>query len=130
MCRMEEKIKNKWVFALKKDRAGKVIRYKARIVTKGFSQIPRIDFTVVFSPVTKYCTARLLIVVSVQFGCQRSLLDIKSAFVNAALKEELHMAQPESFEVKGFENYGYCLNNVLYGLRQASREWNDHLNNF
>lgn len=50
--------------------------------------------------------------------------------MNVTLKEKLYVAQPEDLEEKGFENYGYCLNNALYGLRQESREWDDHLNNF
>lgn len=123
-------IRTKWVYDIKRDRKGNIIRYKARLVAKGFSQIPGVDFTEVFSPVIKYPTIRLLFAISVHYGWRRSLLDIKNAFVNAPLQEEIYVQQPEGFELSSYEGYVYRLNKALYGLRQASREWYAFLDRF
>lgn len=123
-------IKTKWVFDLKRGARGETLRYKARLVAKGFSQIAGIDFHEVFAPVSKYATVRLIFSVAVVFRWQRRLLDVKNAFINAPLQEEIYVCQPEGFVVTGKEEHVYVLRKALYGLRQASREWSLFLHNF
>jgi len=123
-------IETKWVFDLKLGGKGEILRHKARIVAKGFSQIFGIDFYEVFAPVSRYATVRFIISVSVEFGWKRIIIDVKNAFVNAPLEEEIYIDQPAGFIKKHKEDYVYRLHKALYGLRQASREWNRYLDRF
>lgn len=123
-------IQTKWVFNIKRNGKGEIERYKARLVAKGFSQIPGIDFTEVFSPVSRYSTVRFLYALAVYFGWKRELIDVKNAFVNAELSEEIYINQPKGFVDENHPNYVFKLNKALYGLKQASREWNAHLHRF
>lgn len=123
-------VQTKWVFSLKRDGRGMVMRFKARMVAKWFSQIYGIDFFEVFSPVSHHATIQLMFAFAVLFGWKWIMLDVKKAFVNASLEEEINIAQPSGFVVKGEENHVYRLRKALYGLRQASRKWNKILENF
>lgn len=84
----------KWVFKLKKDAAGNVIRHKAHLVAKGYVQQHGIDFDEVFAPVARMETVRLLLAVAAQEGWDVHHLDVKSAFLNGELEEEVYVMQP------------------------------------
>ncbi|KAM0011992.1 putative RNA-directed DNA polymerase [Helianthus debilis subsp. tardiflorus] len=117
----------KWVFKRKKDAAGNVTKHKARLVAKGYVQQKGIDFDDAFAPVARLETIRLLLALAAERKWLVHHLDVKSAFLNGELKEEVYVSQPIGFTVKGKENLAYRLKKALYGLRQAPRAWNSKL---
>lgn len=123
-------IPTKWVYDIKHNSNGELERFKARIVAKGFMQKAGVDYFEVFAPVTRYTTLRLAVAISVQFGWNRVALDVKTAFLNSPLDEEIYVTQPDGFIEKGHERKVYLLQKALYGLKQASRAWNILLRNF
>lgn len=118
----------KWVYKLKRDTNGQIIKHKARLVAKGYVQKKGVDFDEVFAPVTRLETVRLLLALSAKNGWEAHHLDVKSAFLNGELLEEVYVTQPEGFVKKGKENKVYRLLKALYGLRQAPRAWYAKLN--
>ncbi|WVZ88092.1 hypothetical protein U9M48_034645 [Paspalum notatum var. saurae] len=117
----------KWVFKLKKDAHGVVVRHKARLVAKGYVQRAGIDFEEVFAPVARLDSVRALAAVAAHEGWKLHHLDVKSAFLNGDLKEEVYVAQPSGFVIAGQERRVLHLRKALYGLRQAPRAWNAKL---
>ncbi|BAF28754.2 Os11g0656500 [Oryza sativa Japonica Group] len=117
----------KWVYKLKKDAQGVVVKHKARLVAKGYVQRAGIDFDEVFAPVARLDSVRLLLALAAQEGWMVHHMDVKSAFLNGELIEEVYVVQPPGFEIDGQENKVYRLDKALYGLRQAPRAWNTKL---
>lgn len=113
-------IKTKWVLDLKRGARGEILRYKARLFARGFSQIAGIDFHEFFATVSRYATVRLMFSGAVVFRCKRRLLDVKNAFINAPLQEDIYVCLPEGFVLLGKEEHVYELRKALYGLRRAS----------
>jgi hypothetical protein len=118
-------IKSRWVFKLKVNAEGKVERYRARLVAKGFSQMYGIDYTETFSPVVSYPALRLLIALAARLELKINHLDVTAAFLNGELTEEIYMKQPEGFVKPGMENKVWLLKKAIYGLKQASKAWYD-----
>jgi transposase InsO family protein len=114
----------KWVYKLKKDAAGQIVKHKARLVAKGYVQQAGVDFDEVFAPVARLDSVRLLLALAVQEGWKVHHMDVKSAFLNGELQEEVYVVQPPGFIVEGEEHKVYRLDKALYGLRQAPRAWN------
>jgi hypothetical protein len=112
------------VFKLKRNAEGEVIKHKARLVAKGYVQKQGIDFEEVFAPVARLDTVRLILALAANRGWQVHHLDVKTAFLNGELKEEVYVSQPDGFQVKGKEKHVLKLSKALYGLRQAPRAWN------
>ncbi len=112
-------VKSKWVFKLKSDG-----RYRARLVAKGFTQVPGIDFDETFSPVARFESLRLLLALAALEDWHIHQMDVKSAFLNGVLEEEIYMEQPQGFVIAGQETRVCRLKKALYGLKQASRTWN------
>jgi len=117
----------KWVFKVKKDPDGNVIKHKARLVAKGYAQREGVDFEEVFAPVARIETVRLLIALAAQSGWQVHHMDVKSAFLNGELMEEVYVQQPPGFVVENSSGKVLRLKKALYGLRQAPRAWNARL---
>jgi hypothetical protein len=115
-----------WVFRIKRNADGSIERYKARIVAKGFSQRPGIDFTEVFAPTFRPSTLRLILALAATHDLELRSLDVSSAFTNGDLDEEIYMIQPEGFH-QGGPNMVCKLNKSLYGLKQSARQWNKKL---
>jgi hypothetical protein len=116
-------VKNKWVFDVKTDELGAVIRYKARLVAKGFTQTHGVDFNETFAPVLRGESLRYLISYAAENNLQIHHMDVETAFLNGDLQEEIYMELPEGYEGDGRKTV--CkLDKTLYGLKQASREWN------
>lgn len=103
------------------------MKYKARLVAKGYIQRRGIDFDEVFAPVARLQSVRLLLAVAAREGWEVHHMDVKSAFLNRELLEEVYGAQPAGFEKKGSEHKVLKLKKALYGLRQAPRAWNAKL---
>lgn len=114
----------KWVFKKKTDMDGNVHTYKARLVAKGFKQIHGIDYDETFSPVAMLKSIRILIAIAAYYDYEIWQMDVKNAFLNGNLFEDVYMTQPEGFVHP--ENSGkVCkLLRSIYGLKQASRSWN------
>lgn len=115
-------LQSKWVFKVKRDSHGNVERYKARLVIKGFQQRKGVDFSDVFSPVVSKAALRIFLTLAAIEDLEVEQLDIKTAFLNAEIQEEIYMAVPEGV----VESPGKVLRlrKSLYGLKQAPRMWN------
>ena len=117
----------KWVYKLKKDEARAVIKHKACLVACGFVEQEEVNFDDAFVPVVWMESIRLLLALAAQEGWRVHHMDIKSAFLNGDLKEEVYVHQPSGFVIPGKENKVLRLRKALYGLRQAPRAWNAKL---
>ncbi|KAF8719973.1 hypothetical protein HU200_024743 [Digitaria exilis] len=117
----------KWVYKVKKNAAGEVVKHKARLVAKGYVQQPGVDYDEAFAPVARIESVRLLLALAAQEGWEVHHMDVKSAFLNGDLLEEVYVKQPDGFVVKGQEEKVLRLDKALYGLRQAPRAWNTKL---
>ncbi|KAL4376734.1 hypothetical protein GQ457_02G021410 [Hibiscus cannabinus] len=113
----------KWVFKTKKDSKGNIERYKARLIAKGFTQREGIDYTETFNPVSKKDSLRIVLALVAQFDLELQQMDVKTAFLNGDLEEEVYMKQPEGFFSSDGENLVCKLKKSIYGLKQASRQW-------
>ena len=111
----------KWVFKTKRDSIGNIERYKARLVAKGFTQKDGIDYKETFSPVSKKDSLRIIMALVAHYDLELHQMDVKTAFLNGNLEEEIYMDQPEGFSVKGKEHMVCKLKKSIYGLKQASR---------
>lgn len=118
------------MFKIKRNEKGELERYKARLVAKGYSQRKGIDYNEVFAPIARLETIRLLIAIVAQNNWKISHMDVKSAFLNGYLEEEVYLEQPLGYSVKGQEDKVLKLKKVLYGLKQAPRMWNSIINKY
>ena len=114
-------LRNKWVYKLKTENNVSQLRYKARLVVKGFNQKKDIDFEDIFSLVVKLSSICVALGLVARLNLESEQLDVKIAFLHGDLEEEIYMKQPEGFEFKGKENLVYKLKKSLYGLKQAPR---------
>ena len=111
---------SKWVFKVKFNADGWVERYKARIVAKGYSQIEGLDYDETFAAVTRYDALRLIIALATHLGLDTDQLDIKLAFLNGDLVEEIWMVPPPGI---GLDGKILRLDKALYGFKQPPLAW-------
>ncbi|KAJ9541434.1 hypothetical protein OSB04_027940 [Centaurea solstitialis] len=116
----------KWVFKKKIDMDGNVHTFKAKLVAKGFTQTHGIDYDETFSPVAMLKLIRILMAISAYFNYEIWQMDVKTAFLNGKLTEDVYMEQPEGFVDPKNPNKVCKLLKSIYGLKQASRSWNLH----
>lgn len=115
----------KWVFKTKTDQSGNVLRYKARLVIKGYAQRWGTDYEEIYSPVVRYTTLRYLFALAAKYGLNIDQMDAMSAFLQGDIDREIYMQQPEEYK----NGSQVCkLHKSIYGLKQASRLWNLKLN--
>lgn len=119
-------IKGRWVFKLKRNSDGDPERYKARFVAKGFAQQLHVHYEAVWAPTAHYSTLRVLFSLAVQFDFTIRHVDIKCAFLNGSLDEQIYVEQPEILN-DGNSQHVWLLHKALYGLKQAGRQWHLHL---
>jgi hypothetical protein len=120
----------KWVFRNKLNEQAEVVRNKARLVAQGYSQQEDIDYTETFAPIVRLEAIRLLLSYSVNHGIVLYQMDVKSAFLNGVISEEVYVKQPSGFEDLKHPDHVYKHKKSLYGLKQAPRAWYDRLINF
>ena len=111
----------RWVYKIKTKADGSVERYKARLVAKGFTQEYGIDYKETFAPVARLTSARCLIAVATVRRWPLYQMDVKNAFLNGDLHEEVYMQLPPGYPHSGSQVYHLC--RALYGLKQAPRAW-------
>ena len=111
----------KWVYKTKKDATGVITKYKARLVAKGYVQQQGVDFDEVFAPVARLESVRLLLAHAASQGWAVHHMDVKSAFLNGVLQEQVYVEQPPGFVLCGHEKKVLHLVKALYGLCQAPR---------
>ncbi|RVW83183.1 Retrovirus-related Pol polyprotein from transposon TNT 1-94 [Vitis vinifera] len=119
----------KWVFKTKRNAKGNIERFKARLVAKGFTQKEGIDYKDTFSPVSKKDSLRIIMALVAHFDLELHQMDVKTAFLNGNLDEDIYMEQPEGFAKKGNEHLVCKLKKSIYGLKQASKQWYIKFNN-
>ncbi|KAL8148832.1 hypothetical protein AgCh_005997 [Apium graveolens] len=112
------------------DENGIVVRNKARLVAKHYCQQEGIDFDETFAPVARLEAIRIFLAYAAHANFKVYQMDVKSAFLNGDLEEEVYVSQPPGFEDPSFPNNVYYLLKALYGLKQAPRAWYDTLSKF
>ncbi|KAJ9553587.1 hypothetical protein OSB04_017632, partial [Centaurea solstitialis] len=122
-------IKTKWIFRNKKDESGLIVRNKARLVAKGYSQQEGIDYDETFAPVARIEAIRIFLAYAAHKNIKVFQMDVKSAFLNGVLHEEVYIEQPEGFVDPDFPDHVCILDKALYGLKQAPRAWYKTLTN-
>nr|GFB57621.1 retrovirus-related Pol polyprotein from transposon TNT 1-94 [Tanacetum cinerariifolium] len=105
----------------KKDESSLVIQNKARLVAVGYTQQERIDYDETFAPVARIKAIRLFLAYAAHKDFTVFQMDVKIAFLNGILKEEVYFGQPLGFVSKQYPDLVYALDKALYGLKQASR---------
>ncbi|GJW14775.1 retrovirus-related pol polyprotein from transposon TNT 1-94 [Tanacetum coccineum] len=123
-------IKLKWLWKNKKDEDQTVIRNKARLVAKGYAQEEGIDFEESFAPVARLEAVRIFVAYAAHKSFPIYQMDMKTAFLNGPLNEEVYVAQPDGFVDHDHPDKVYRLRKALYGLKQAPRAWYDELLKF
>lgn len=114
----------KWILKKKMKLDGTVEKFKARLVAKGYKQRENVDFFDTYSPVSRIAI-RVLMVVAAIHNLEVHQMDVKTAFLNGDLDEEIYLDQPEGIVVAGQEHKVCKLNKSIYGLRQSSKKWHD-----
>ncbi|KAL0294442.1 UNVERIFIED_CONTAM: Retrovirus-related Pol polyprotein from transposon TNT 1-94 [Sesamum radiatum] len=114
----------KWVYKRKLGADGEVTTFKARFVAKGYTQRPGVDFEETYSPVAMAKSIRIMLAIAAWYDYEIWQMDVKTAFLNGFVEEEIYMDQPEGFTSIGEEQKVFHLQRSIYGLKQASRNWN------
>jgi hypothetical protein len=123
-------IGTKWVWKNKEGEKVEVVRNKSRLVAQGFSQKVGIDYEETFAPIARLEAIRILLAFSIAKGFKLHQMDVKSAFLNGVLEDEVYVRQPPGFESEKYPHQVYRLRKALYGLKQAPRAWYGRLRGF
>nr|GEV64722.1 retrovirus-related Pol polyprotein from transposon TNT 1-94 [Tanacetum cinerariifolium] len=123
-------IKTKWIFKNKKDECSLVIQNKARLVVVGYSQQEGIDYDETFAPVARIEAIHLFLAYAAHRDFTVYQMDVKTAFLNGIIKDEVYVGQPPGFVSKQYPDHVYALDKALYCLKQAPRAWYDVLSQF
>ena len=120
----------KWVLKVKRKVDGSIDRFKARLVAQGYTQEAGLDYDEIFAPVARYSSIRSVLAIANQFDWELHQMDVKSAFLNGNLENEIYMNQPEGYIDKEYPNMVCRLRKSLYGLKQSARCWNITMDTF
>ena len=110
-------IRTKWVYRNKMDELGNVVKNKPRLVAQGYNQEEGIDFDETFAPVARLEVIRLLLAFACHMNFKLFQMDVKIAFLNGFIQEEVYVEQPLGFEDFEKPNHVYKLQKALYGLK-------------
>jgi hypothetical protein len=116
-------VTSRWLYKLKHAAEGSIEKYKARFVARGFSQVEGVDYDETFALVARYTLIRAVISIAAKMGWKIHEMDVKTAFLNGLIEEEVYIEQPLGFEVHGRESHVCRLKKALYGLKQAPIAW-------
>ncbi|GJS96170.1 retrovirus-related pol polyprotein from transposon TNT 1-94 [Tanacetum coccineum] len=120
----------KWIYKVKLDELGGILKNKARLVARGYRQEEGIDFEESFAPVARLEAIRIFLAFAAHMNMVIYQMDVKTAFLNGNLREEVYVSQPDGFVDPDNPNHMYKLKKALYGLKQAPRAWYDMLSSF
>ncbi|GKA20622.1 retrovirus-related pol polyprotein from transposon TNT 1-94 [Tanacetum coccineum] len=120
----------KWIYKVKLDELGGILKNKARLVARGYRQEEGIDFEESFAPVARLEAIRIFLEFAAYMNMVVYQIDVKTAFLNGILREEVYVSQPDGFVDPNNPNHVYKLKKALYGLKQAPRAWYDMLSSF
>ncbi|GJT32607.1 retrovirus-related pol polyprotein from transposon TNT 1-94 [Tanacetum coccineum] len=120
----------KWIYKVKLDELGGILKNKARVVARGYRQEEGIDFGESFAPVARLDAIRIFLSFAAHMNMIVYQMDVKTAFLNVILHEEVYVSQPDGFVDQENPNHVYKLKKALYGLKQAPRVWYDLLSKF
>nr|GFA64595.1 retrovirus-related Pol polyprotein from transposon TNT 1-94 [Tanacetum cinerariifolium] len=123
-------IKLKWIYKVKTDKFGGVLKNKARLVAQGFKQEEGIDFEESFTSVTRIKAIRIFVANVAHKNMMIFQMDVKTTFLNGDLKEEVYDSQPDGFVDQNNPSHVYKLKKALYGLKQETYAWYDMLSSF
>jgi hypothetical protein len=123
-------IGTKWVYRNKQDENRVVTKNKSRLVAKGNTQVEGLDFGETYAPVARLEAVCILLAFAAHHDFKLYQMDVKSAFLNGPISEEVYVEQPPGFEDPQFPNHVYKLHKTLYGLKQAPRAWHECLKKF
>ena len=116
----------KWIFKLKTDKDGNISVFKVRLVEKGYKQVHGIDYDETFSPVAILKSIRVLLAIVAFYDYEIWQMDVKTAFFNGFLEEDVYVTQPEGFHDLENPKKVCKLKKFIYELKQAYRSWNLH----
>nr|GEV42212.1 retrovirus-related Pol polyprotein from transposon TNT 1-94 [Tanacetum cinerariifolium] len=120
----------RWIYKVKLDEMGGILKNKARLVARGYRQEEGIDFKEYFAPVARLEAIRIFLAYAAHKKMVVYQMDVKTAFLNGNLREEVYVSQPDGFMDPDNPNHVYKLKKALYGLKQAPRVWYDMLSSF
>jgi hypothetical protein len=121
-------IRSRPVFKIKRDSNGEILKFKARLVSMGYAQVAGQDYRETYAPTSRFESFRMVLHIGAALDYEIDHVDVKTAFHNGLLEEEIWQEQPKGFEVPGKESWVWKLNRGMYGLKQGSRSWNRRLN--
>jgi len=116
-------ISTKWVFKQKRDTNGSVVKFKARLVARGFSQVAGVDFEDTFAPVSRLSSLRIILAHAATHDLVLRQVDVEGAYLNGPLEEEIYISPPEGVDLQKQSSNCLRLNKALYGLKQSGRAW-------
>lgn len=120
-------VDSKWVLRVKKNAAGEIDKYKARLVARGFTQIYGVDYYDTFAPVARLSSIRLLLAIAARNGWAADSFDFNSAYLNSKLDEDVYLEQPPDHAFADRKAFVLKLEKALYGLKQGGRKWYETL---
>ncbi|GKD06113.1 retrovirus-related pol polyprotein from transposon TNT 1-94 [Tanacetum coccineum] len=120
----------KWIYKVKLDELGGILKNKARLVARGYRQEEGIDFEESFAPVARLDAIRIFLAYAAHMNMIVYQMDVKTAFLNGILREEVYVSQPDGFVDQDNPNHVYKLKKALYGLKQAPHVWYNLLSKF
>ncbi|GAA0148641.1 transmembrane signal receptor [Lithospermum erythrorhizon] len=123
-------IGTKWIFKNKSDEYGNITRNKVRLVAQGYTQIEGLYFDETFVPVARLEAIILLLSLACLLKFKLYQMDVKSAFFNRIIQEEVYVEQPKGFVDPSNPDHVYRLKKALYGLKKAPRDWYERLTTF
>lgn len=117
---------SRWLYKTKRDNHGTIVRYKARLVAQGFSQQYGKDYLDTFSPVARFTSIRVVLFIANTNDWDIINMDVQTAFLNSPVEEEIYLKQPQGYIKNGADGKPLVCRMLksLYGLKQASRNWN------
>jgi hypothetical protein len=116
-------VTSKWIYKIKHTVDRSIERHKTRFVTRGFSQVEGIDYEETFSLFARYTSIRTIIALATSMGWKLHQMDVKIAFLNGEIEEEIYIEQPDGFVIHEKESHVCRLKKALYRLKQAPRAW-------